>query len=106
MLTFHLLNVCDDKTQPRQFKFTFKLQHEDCWTLSSFNKIVDTFQSLENVKTERYLQFYYMYLSCVTLTGIHSVPFNSHGLTISLPDCLSHFAVSRMLWFFTHIYSI
>ena len=21
------------------------LQHEDCWTLSSFNKIVDTFQS-------------------------------------------------------------
>ena len=23
------------------------LQHEDCWTLSSFNKIVDTFQSLE-----------------------------------------------------------
>ena len=23
------------------------LQHEDCWTLSSFNTIVDTFQSLE-----------------------------------------------------------
>ena len=25
MLTFHILNVYVDKTQPRQFKFTFKL---------------------------------------------------------------------------------
>ena len=24
MLTFHILNVYVDKTQPRQFKFTFK----------------------------------------------------------------------------------
>ena len=24
MLTFHILNVYADKTQPRQFKFTFK----------------------------------------------------------------------------------
>ena len=25
MLTFHILNVYVDKTQPHQFKFTFKL---------------------------------------------------------------------------------
>ena len=25
MLTFHILNVYVDKTQPRQFKFTFKI---------------------------------------------------------------------------------
>ena len=27
MLTFHILNVCVDKTQPRQFKFTFNKKY-------------------------------------------------------------------------------
>ena len=28
MLTFHILNVYVDKTQPRQFKFTFKFNKQ------------------------------------------------------------------------------
>ena len=30
MLTFHILNVYVDKTQPRQFKFTFKMFYTIC----------------------------------------------------------------------------
>ena len=31
MLTFHILNVYVDKTQPRQFKFTFNM-HVSCFS--------------------------------------------------------------------------
>ena len=31
MLTFHIVNVYVDKTQPRQFKFTFKPTREDLY---------------------------------------------------------------------------
>ena len=32
MLTFHILNVYVDKTQPRQFKFTFNYQDDGVGT--------------------------------------------------------------------------
>ena len=44
MLTFHILNVYVDKTQPRQFKFTFKtlivyfIYYTNCLLESQFSK--------------------------------------------------------------------
>ena len=46
MLTFHILNVYVDKTQPHQFKYTFKQMLELCMHIQNINNKSDEIKSL------------------------------------------------------------